>query len=551
MVNQNKIRDIQGACKTIAEEHKENDLNNGACDRQVQTQRTVAIIKPDGLSSKQKIMEGIQSKEFKVLQERTLQLTKDQAKDLFESQKTYEDFDKLVTWISSSEICALLLEKENAIDEFKFFLGPRNPKKAKKKKHATLRALFGTDSVHNAVDGSDSVEHAEKTIRLLFDGCQQPLKQSTSDASEETKHEAMSDPLPSPIPSAVLKTDLALQADEEDVHATCTPQKLSEGHVASVEENKLLHSNSDVYTSNKTERHGLEESEFTQVASIENNMQHEASGTVAQVSISATVNNAVKKDNVSQNQIVAETAVGALPHDANDIVSKETENTNDRHTREAESTNDKKSELSNVKKERSKEETQSTKVDKSKEEATVAIRIQQRASTTKSLLRQPSIKIANVVDATQKPVHRIERKPVPVTPPKDVKSTSKIAKLSPIMHKQESTTRKPLTENAQKKKPTKVSKHLPRVALLASQKPKQEPKDEPIVEAKEIKTIKKKISTKEFISRLTAPTVASNNKKLATNQVSVAQKITPQTKVNATGKSSKAEFLEQTKILKT
>lgn len=78
----------------------ENDLNNGACDRQVQTQRTVAIIKPDGLSSKQKIMEGIQSKEFKVLQERTLQLTKDQAKDLFESQKTYEDFDKLVTWIS-------------------------------------------------------------------------------------------------------------------------------------------------------------------------------------------------------------------------------------------------------------------------------------------------------------------------------------------------------------------------------------------------------------------------------------------------------------------
>lgn len=78
----------------------EDDLNNGAYDRQVQTQRTVAIIKPDGLSSKQKIIERIQSKEFKVLQERTLQLTKDQAKELFENQKTYEDFDKLVTWIS-------------------------------------------------------------------------------------------------------------------------------------------------------------------------------------------------------------------------------------------------------------------------------------------------------------------------------------------------------------------------------------------------------------------------------------------------------------------
>lgn len=78
----------------------EDDLNNGAYDRQVQTQRTVAIIKPDGLSSKQKIIERIQSKEFKVLQERTLQLAKDQAKELFENQKTYEDFDKLVTWIS-------------------------------------------------------------------------------------------------------------------------------------------------------------------------------------------------------------------------------------------------------------------------------------------------------------------------------------------------------------------------------------------------------------------------------------------------------------------
>ncbi|CEG81635.1 hypothetical protein RMATCC62417_15809 [Rhizopus microsporus] len=485
-------------------------------------------------------MERIQSKEFKVLQERTLQLTKDQAKDIFESQKDCEDFDKLVTWISSSEICALLLEKENAIDEFKSFLGPRNPKKAKKKKPASLHALFGTDSVHNAVDGSDSVEHAEKAIRLLFNGCQQSLKQSTSDASEETKHEDMSDPLPSPIPSAVLRTNVALQADEEDVHAACTPQEPSERYVASVEENEPLHSNSDADASEKTERHGPEESEFTQVASIENSMQHEASGMVAQVSTSATADNAVKKDRVGQNRIVAETAVETSPQDANDMVLKEVENTNDRHTRETESTNDKRDELSNVKKERSKEETQSTKGDKSKEETTVAIRTQQRASTTKSLLRQPSIKIANVVDATQKPVHRIERKPVPVTPPKDVKSTSKIAKLSPIIHKEESATRKPPTENAQKKKPTKVSKHLPRVALLASQKPKQEPNTKPNVEAKEVKTIKKKISTKEFISRLTAPTVASNNKKLAANQVSVTQKITPQTKLNATGKSSKA-----------
>lgn len=416
---------------------------------------------------------------------------------------------------------------------------------------SSLHALFGTDSVHNAVDGSDSVEHAEKTIKLLFDGCQQPLKQNMSDASEEIKHEDMSDPLPSPIPSAVLKTDLALQADEEDVYVACTPQKPSEKYAVSVEENKPFHSNSDAYASDKTERHGLEESKFTQAASIENIMQHEASGTVAQVSISATVDNAVKKDNVSQNQIVAETAVEASPHNANDMVSKKAGNTNDRYIREVESINDKKGELSNVKKEISKEETQSTKGDKSKEKATVAIRVQQRASTTKSLLRQPSIRVGNVVDTTQKPVRRIECKPVPVTPPKNVKSTSKIAKLSPIMHKQESATRKPLTENAQKKKPTKVSKHLPRVALLASQKPKQEPKDEPIVEAKEVKTIKKKISTKEFISRLTAPTVASNNKKLAANQISVAQKITPQTKVNATGKSSKVEFLEQAKILKT
>lgn len=396
---------------------------------------------------------------------------------------------------------------------------------------SSLHALFGTDSVHNAVDGCDSVEHAEKTIRLLFDGCQQQLKQSTSDASEETKHEDMTGPFPSPIPSAVLKTDLALQADEEDVHAACTPQELSERYVASVEENEPFHNNNDADASEKTERHGLEEWGFTQVASIENSMQHEVSGAVAQVSISATIDNAIKKGSISQNQIVAETAVETSPHDENDMVSKEAENTNDRHTREAESTNDEKEELSNVKKERSKEETQSTKGNKSKEEATVAIRTQQRASTTKSLLRQPSIKIANIVDATQKPVYRIERKPVPVTPPKDVKSTSKIAKLSLIMHKEESATRKPPAENVQKKKPVKMSKRLPRVALLASQKSKQESKNEPNVEAKEVKTIKKKISTKEFISRLTAPTVASNNKKLAANQVSVAQKITPQTKL--------------------
>lgn len=415
--------------------------------------------------------------------------------------------------------------------------------------------MFGTDSVQNAVDGSDSVEHAERIIRLLFDGCQQHLKQSTSYASEEAKHEGMSDSFPSPTVS--VKTDLALQAD---VHETWTPQEPSEIYVASVEKNEPLHSNIYETASEKTERHGLEDSDFTHVALAEDNMQHESSEVADQAPTPAIFDDTIKKDKVGQNQVMAETEVDINDKglkkeivDINDDVSNEAKSVNDRHTKEADCGNDKdsKGELLNVKKVNSKEEPQSVTGANSKEETTVAEKIQRRATTASSRLRQPAIKSVNATDATQKLVHRIERKPVPVTPPKDVKSTSKIAKLSPIIHKEKSVTKKPPTDNTQKKKPTKVSRHLPRVALLASQKPKQELNSNPDGEGKEVRIIKKKISTKEFISRLTAPTVASNNKKLAANQIAVAQKTTPHKKLNVTGKLSKAEFLEQTKILKT
>lgn len=98
MVSKRKRQDRSMRVLILISENKSNDdANNGTCDRQAQIQRTVAIIKPDGLPLKQKIIEKIQSKQFKILQERTLQLTKNQAKEVFESQK---DFEELITWTS-------------------------------------------------------------------------------------------------------------------------------------------------------------------------------------------------------------------------------------------------------------------------------------------------------------------------------------------------------------------------------------------------------------------------------------------------------------------
>lgn len=113
----------------------------------------VAIIKPDALSHKDAIVQRIQQEGFNILQESIFKITIEQARELYGNQKDYSAINEFIEWVSrlayikwhvynlllkktyrSSDLCALVIEKENAIKDFTELLGSKNSSKAKKKK---------------------------------------------------------------------------------------------------------------------------------------------------------------------------------------------------------------------------------------------------------------------------------------------------------------------------------------------------------------------------------------------------------------------------------
>eukprot|EP00490_Sorites_sp_Unknown_P030311 CAMPEP_0114657082 /NCGR_PEP_ID=MMETSP0191-20121206/13323_1 /TAXON_ID=126664 /ORGANISM="Sorites sp." /LENGTH=71 /DNA_ID=CAMNT_0001875611 /DNA_START=334 /DNA_END=549 /DNA_ORIENTATION=+ len=70
--------------------------------------------------------------------------------------------------MTSGEVCALCLEKDNAINEWRQLMGPTNAEKAKETDPTSIRAKFGTNIEQNAVHGSDSAKSAKREIDLIF-----------------------------------------------------------------------------------------------------------------------------------------------------------------------------------------------------------------------------------------------------------------------------------------------------------------------------------------------------------------------------------------------
>ena len=74
-------------------------------------------------------------------------------------------FEKLVDYMTSAPIIAVVFEGERAVEVIRKTMGNTDPSKAEP---GTIRADFGSNIQRNAVHGSDSVETAEKEIRLFF-----------------------------------------------------------------------------------------------------------------------------------------------------------------------------------------------------------------------------------------------------------------------------------------------------------------------------------------------------------------------------------------------
>ena len=130
-------------------------------------QRTFSMIKPDATSRNQTgaINAMIEEKGFRIIAQKRVHMTKQIAEEFYKEHKGKPFYDGLVELMSSAPIVVQVLEKENAIADYRALMGATDPQKAEE---GTIRARFGTELPCNTVHGSDSPESAAREISFFF-----------------------------------------------------------------------------------------------------------------------------------------------------------------------------------------------------------------------------------------------------------------------------------------------------------------------------------------------------------------------------------------------
>ena len=123
------------------------------------TNRTFTMIKPDAVENGHigAILEKINSAGFKIIALKLTVLSLEKAQNFYKEHNERPFFNELVTFMSRGAIVAAILEKDNAVEDFRELIGSTNPSEAKE---GTIRNLFATSMGENAVHGSDSDENA-------------------------------------------------------------------------------------------------------------------------------------------------------------------------------------------------------------------------------------------------------------------------------------------------------------------------------------------------------------------------------------------------------
>ena len=133
------------------------------------TNRTFTMLKPDSLEKGNTgaILEKINASGFKIVAMKQTQMSKRDAETFYAVHSERPFFGDLVEYMTRGPIVAAILEKENAVEDFRTLIGATNPEDAAQ---GTIRRLFATSISENAVHGSDSDENAEIEGSFHFSG---------------------------------------------------------------------------------------------------------------------------------------------------------------------------------------------------------------------------------------------------------------------------------------------------------------------------------------------------------------------------------------------
>ena len=131
------------------------------------TERTLSIIKPDAVKRDLigAILARFEQNGFKIAAIKMLRLTREQAEGFYAEHQGKVFFEQLVDYMMSAPIVVSVLEKENAVQDYRALIGSTNPENAAE---GTIRKGFALNQRENSVHGSDSTESAAREIAYFF-----------------------------------------------------------------------------------------------------------------------------------------------------------------------------------------------------------------------------------------------------------------------------------------------------------------------------------------------------------------------------------------------
>ena len=130
-------------------------------------EKTLVLIKPDAM--KRKLMGEIisiyEKSNLHIAAIKIIRATNEIAEKHYEEHKEKLFFSELIDYITSGEVCALIIEGENVVDEVRKLNGETDPKNANP---SSIRGRYALSKSENSVHASDSIKSAEQEIKIWF-----------------------------------------------------------------------------------------------------------------------------------------------------------------------------------------------------------------------------------------------------------------------------------------------------------------------------------------------------------------------------------------------
>ena len=130
-------------------------------------QRTLSIIKPDAVKRHLigAILARFEQQGFNIAAAKMVQLSREQAEGFYAEHQGKPFFEPLVEYMISAPVFVSVLEKENAVQDYRTLMGTTNPETAAE---GTIRRDFALNQRENSMHGSDSPENAAREIAYFF-----------------------------------------------------------------------------------------------------------------------------------------------------------------------------------------------------------------------------------------------------------------------------------------------------------------------------------------------------------------------------------------------